>query len=66
MRQQYGEKIAAFFTRMRGAVLNSTFTAVDGTKNNHFTDKMVSMVLLEGLADKKILKEILRKKDVNE
>ena len=67
LRQSDGEKFTAFFTRLRGAALDCKFEVVDPNTNVpvDFTSNILAMILLQGLADKEIRRDILKKKDID-
>ena len=60
MQQAAGEKITQFYTRLRGAVLDCNFTVIEPTTKVpvDFTDNILAMILLQGLADEEIRREI--------
>ena len=67
MQQQAGEK-TQFFTRVRAAVLDCNFIAEDPMTKVQvdYTEKIVSLILLQCLPDNDIRREILRKKDIDD
>ena len=67
MRQADGEKFTQFYTRLRGAALDCYFKVIEpATKAPvDFTPNILSMILLQGLADEEIRRDILKKKDVD-
>ena len=67
MRQADDEQFTQFYTRLRGAALDCNFAVVEPTTKVpvDFTPKILSMILLQGLADKEIRRDILKKKDID-
>ena len=67
MRQADGEKFTQFYTRLRGAALDCNFSVVEPTTKVpvDFTPNILSMILLQGLADEEIRRDILKKKDID-